>query len=68
MVPTTLTEHRNSDYAHTAGAYLGRERGQTTAEYAVILTVITTAIILAIVLLSTSLASHVTDIANLVGP
>ena len=42
------------------------ERGQTMSEYAVILTVITAVVILAVGLLSTNIAGHVTDIANLV--
>ena len=41
------------------------ERGQTMAEYAVILTVITAAVVLAVGTLSTSIGSHITDIANL---
>jgi Flp pilus assembly pilin Flp len=37
------------------------------AEYAVILSVITSAILLAIGLLTTSLSAHIVDIANRVG-
>jgi Flp pilus assembly pilin Flp len=42
------------------------ERAQTMTEYAVILTMITLAVILAVAFLSTSIGSHVTDLANLV--
>jgi len=41
------------------------ERGQTMSEYAVILTVITAGVVLAVGLLSTNIAAHITDIANL---
>jgi Flp pilus assembly pilin Flp len=44
------------------------ERAQTMAEYAVILTAITIAIFLALALLGTSLGTHITNVANLVGP
>jgi Flp pilus assembly pilin Flp len=42
------------------------ERAQTMSEYAVILTAITVAVVLAVGLLSTSIGSHITDIANLI--
>lgn len=42
------------------------ERGQTTTEYAVILTVISAGIFAAVLLLGTNLGSHITDIANLI--
>jgi Flp pilus assembly pilin Flp len=45
---------------------LGSPRGQTMAEYAVILTVITIAIVAAIAFLGTSLGTHITNAANLV--
>jgi Flp pilus assembly pilin Flp len=42
------------------------ELGQTMAEYAVILTVITATILFAIVLLATNLGTHITNIAKLI--
>jgi Flp pilus assembly pilin Flp len=42
------------------------ELGQTMAEYAVILTVITAVILFAIVLLATNLGTHITNIAKLI--
>jgi Flp pilus assembly pilin Flp len=42
------------------------ELGQTMAEYAVILTVITSVILLAIILLATNLGTHITNIAKLI--
>lgn len=41
------------------------ERAQTMTEYAVLLTLITLAVILAVTTLSNSVASHITDLANL---
>jgi Flp pilus assembly pilin Flp len=46
--------------------HVGDERGQTTAEYAVILTVITAAVVLAVATLASGVGAHITDIANLV--
>lgn len=45
--------------------HLGDERAQTMAEYAVILTVITSAVVLAVATLATGVGAHITDIANL---
>jgi Flp pilus assembly pilin Flp len=42
------------------------ESAQTMTEYAVILTMITLAVILAVAFLSTSIGSHITDLANLI--
>ena len=42
------------------------ERAQTMTEYAVVLTMITLAVILAVAFLSSSIGSHVTDLANLI--
>ena len=41
------------------------ERGQTTSEYAIILTLITAGILAAILLLATNLGLHITNVANL---
>ena len=41
------------------------ERAQTTAEYAVILTLITAAVVLALGFLATSVGSRITDVASL---
>jgi Flp pilus assembly pilin Flp len=42
------------------------ERGQTTSEYAIILTLITAGILAAILLLATNLGLHITNVANLI--
>jgi Flp pilus assembly pilin Flp len=45
--------------------HAGDEHGQTMAEYAVILTVITAAVVLAVATLATGVGTHITDIAHL---
>jgi Flp pilus assembly pilin Flp len=42
------------------------ERAQTMTEYAVVLTMITLAVVLAVAFLSSSIGSHITDLANLI--
>ena len=42
------------------------ERAQTMTEYAVILTMITLAVVLAVAFLSSSIGSHITNLANLI--
>ncbi len=48
--------------------HFGDESGQTMAEYAVILTLITLAIFVAIALLGTNIGSAFTRVANLIVP
>lgn len=43
------------------------EHAQTTAEYAVILTLITAGVVLAVGFLASSIGAHVSDIARLLG-
>ena len=57
-----LTGVRNSEALRVRAA---DERAQTMTEYAVLLTLITLAVILAVTTLSNSVASHITDLANL---
>ena len=54
------------DSASFAAQLREDEKAQTMTEYAVILTVITAGIFLAIALLGTNLATHITNIANLI--
>lgn len=56
----------SQDRMSTAARSSHDERGQTTTEYAVILTVISAGIFAAVLLLGTNLGSHITDIANLI--
>jgi len=56
--------HRTSAQSST-GFRAGDENGQTTAEYAVILTLVTAAVVLAVAALSSSISSHISDIASL---
>jgi Flp pilus assembly pilin Flp len=61
MQPSRLKRKTN----HSAWARLRDERGQTMAEYAVILTLITTAVVATVAVLSGVIGVHITDIANL---
>lgn len=57
------TEVRNSNAMRARAA---DERAQTMTEYAVLLTLITLAVILAVGFLSSSIGSHITDLASLI--
>ena len=48
-------------------AHLGREDGQTMAEYGVVLTVITAACLLAFVMLAASATNAITRVGTLLG-
>ena len=57
---------RSEDTGTNLVVRLRDERAQTLSEYAVILTVITVAAVLAVAVLSTSIGSHITGVANLI--
>jgi len=54
-------------YLQTLPGRLGREGGQTMAEYAVILTVITALVLAALLLLGTNITSVINRIADVIG-
>jgi len=56
--------HKLAAYVQTLLGRLDREEGQTMAEYAVILSVITVAVLLALGLLATNIGSVITRIAG----
>lgn len=53
------------DFAQRFFARVQREEGQTMAEYAVVLAVVTLLVIGAITLLSTNIGAEITKIANI---
>ena len=54
-----------NDFAQTLFARLKREEGQTMAEYAVVLAVVTLLVIGAITLLSTNIGNEITKVAEI---
>ena len=52
-------------FAQTFFARIRREEGQTMAEYAVVLAVVTLLVIGAVTLLSTNISNEVTKVANI---
>jgi Flp pilus assembly pilin Flp len=56
--------HKLAAYVQTLLGRFDREEGQTMAEYAVILSVITVAVLLALGLLATNIGSVITRIAG----
>jgi Flp pilus assembly pilin Flp len=53
-------------YVNALHDRIARESGQTMAEYAVVLTVITTAVVAAVALLSTNIGALISSVASLV--
>jgi Flp pilus assembly pilin Flp len=64
-VATQPSVFESSEVESSNVVHAGDERGQTMAEYAVILTVITAAVVLAVATLATGVGAHITSIANL---